>query len=462
MKRFHTLLIVASSLTATAQYQPPDPAGFEGIIVERYYVSDANDAADTDGGVGLTPGAVTYRIFVDLKPGYKFITLGGFVDHPLEIATTTSFFNNDDRGEAWGRSIPAQHLNKNTVAIDTWLTVGGASTLHWGILKDEDPDGSVVGGSNNNGGSVGVPLLSNTDPSMGLPLTTSDGLLNLGTPPPDVVSVGTAPDFLESGGGNSYSNDNFAFAVLGSVLGPTTSNRVLVGQFTTDGVFTFCLNVWVQIPDSLVCNDPNCHTFMEFYGELLPSDTSASTGYAGDRRFTHPTLCFDSSLLDCMGVYNGPAQPGTPCDDGDPDTSDDVYDANCNCVGEDCEGVLGGTALPGTPCDDGNAATINDTWQTTCLCEGVVGLNEQGASASMHVRPNPTRDLLWLEFSADNATTVRYELRDAVGRVLISQDLGVIASEWRGTIDMAGMSHGTYFLAVTTDRGTVMKRIVRN
>ncbi|MCB0774372.1 MAG: hypothetical protein KDB93_13475, partial [Flavobacteriales bacterium] len=35
---------------------------------------------------------------------------------------------------------------------------------------------------------------------------------------------------------------------------------------------------------------------------------------------------------------------------------------------EDCLGVPGGTALPGTPCDDGNPNTTGETWTVDCQC----------------------------------------------------------------------------------------------
>jgi hypothetical protein len=49
---------------------------------------------------------------------------------------------------------------------------------------------------------------------------------------------------------------------------------------------------------------------------------------------------------DCLGTPGGTALPGTPCNDGDPGTGNDTYDANCNCIGQqiDCNGVVGGTA----------------------------------------------------------------------------------------------------------------------
>ena len=45
-------------------------AQIEKIIVENYYISDANDATDTTGGQ-LQAGSKTYRIYIDLKLGSK-------------------------------------------------------------------------------------------------------------------------------------------------------------------------------------------------------------------------------------------------------------------------------------------------------------------------------------------------------------------------------------------------------
>ncbi len=36
----------------------------------------------------------------------------------------------------------------------------------------------------------------------------------------------------------------------------------------------------------------------------------------------------------------------------------------------DCAGAIGGSALPGTPCNDGNACTTNDVWSNNCQCVG--------------------------------------------------------------------------------------------
>ena len=46
--------------------------GLENIIVEKYYVSDANDTTQNSTGGVLPIGSVTYRIYADMLPGFKF------------------------------------------------------------------------------------------------------------------------------------------------------------------------------------------------------------------------------------------------------------------------------------------------------------------------------------------------------------------------------------------------------
>lgn len=73
-----------------------------------------------------------------------------------------------------------------------------------------------------------------------------------------------------------------------------------------------------------------------------------------------------------MGIAGGSALPGTPCDDLNFYTIDDLWDANCDCVGTlvDCNWDQFGTGWPGDMCDDGNANTINDMWLYPCNCSG--------------------------------------------------------------------------------------------
>ncbi len=98
VSRSHTLLmntfrpaiaafVLIASGTSNAQSILPDPDALEAVIVERYYQADANDAADEDGSAQLVEGAVTYRVFLDMKEGYELQILGGFPAHPMRSST---------------------------------------------------------------------------------------------------------------------------------------------------------------------------------------------------------------------------------------------------------------------------------------------------------------------------------------------------------------------------------------
>ncbi|MBK8612300.1 MAG: T9SS type A sorting domain-containing protein [Flavobacteriales bacterium] len=108
-------------------------------------------------------------------------------------------------------------------------------------------------------------------------------------------------------------------------------------------------------------------------GTALPG-TACDDGNANSSNDEYGANCVCAGTLpnDCLGVPGGPAQPGTSCDDGLATTGNDVYDANCVCAGQliDCLGVIGGTTLPGTSCNDNNACTLNDVYQANCQCAG--------------------------------------------------------------------------------------------
>jgi len=73
-------------------------------------------------------------------------------------------------GKALGRISEVMILTKIQTALDSWLTLGlatkKAAKTYFGVLKSLDTDGSVIVGSNNDGGSAVIPggLLSNSDP----------------------------------------------------------------------------------------------------------------------------------------------------------------------------------------------------------------------------------------------------------------------------------------------------------
>jgi hypothetical protein len=143
------------------------------------------------------------------------------------------------------------------------------------------------------------------------------------------------------------------------------------------------------------------------------------------------------------------------------ETTNDVYAADCNCVGEDCEGVLGGDALPGQPCDDGDPLTANDTWQSGCLCQGVVGVQENGGDMSVALYPNPTSDRVWLEVGGLAGERVSYVVSDLLGKRVLEADLGIRSGTWKGAVDLARAVPGVYILELRIGASVRTGRIIK-
>lgn len=223
--------------------------GLESVYVERYYVTDAVDAPNSSPPIPV--GAVTYRIYADMLPGYKFqlayaeASFAGSIAHPLNMTTTTEFWNHSASPATGLPGGNSTTIRANTRMIDSYLSVGGACTGFFGVPKSED-DGL------NNFVNTNVPqLLQNNAAQAGIPLTTQDGML-AGSPQPTAV-LGIDETLMGVFGDGSTNASSFSvpdgswYSLSGST-GPTSTNRVLIAQITTNGIFSFELNIQIGTP----------------------------------------------------------------------------------------------------------------------------------------------------------------------------------------------------------------------
>jgi hypothetical protein len=238
MKLLYTLL-----LSVIFYDQASSQNGLEKIIVEKYYVSNENDTSvDGDGGE-LPVNSVTYRVYIDMLPGYIFQAAFGVPGHELKIASTTRFFNNEDRGAKFP-TYSRNQAQTNTVMLDSWLSVGGGCKDYAGVLKSHDDGVNTIVNADG--------VLQNDDPRAGIPLTDQDGLVLMFAEPVTVLGffdadismfedVNTAP--IPS----VFSSMEGVWSSLNGSMGPdSVENIVLLGQFTTDGVFEFELNLQIR------------------------------------------------------------------------------------------------------------------------------------------------------------------------------------------------------------------------
>lgn len=255
------ILCLFSGVSALAQ--------IENVIVETYYISDATDATDTTGG-GLAEGSTTYRIFVDLKKGSRVKKIYGDQYHPIRINSTEEFFNNKADGKSFAKDFNKNRFQENTVALDTWLTISQMSQFgsktYYGVPKEDDRDGSFVGGPFNDGGSAGIAggLLSSSNSLAGIPLTRNDGIDTMVSAATSWASYGIV-DFVTQNDssifgslvpGNSFESYNAGLISSAGAIGvDREKNVVLLAQLTTKGQLSFELNLLVEQSDGVNTTD---------------------------------------------------------------------------------------------------------------------------------------------------------------------------------------------------------------
>jgi hypothetical protein len=288
MKILYSLVAILCMMNFSAYSQ-----GLEGIIVERYYETDAADEANAlDNGavVPLPAGSVVYRVFVDMADGYKFSQLFGTAEHPLTVNATADFYNDPSYGVTVNpATISANNIRKHTALIDSWFTTGGASNGKVGILKIEDTDGSVGNQhgvlANNPGGCYGLPI-NGTGAQDGMTPNSPTTYLV-----PNSLGISGALEALDQTAGNSILIDGGAIAALGGIVGPTATNRVMIAQFTVNGDITFALNV-----------------------QLVNVATGAAENYVASApiagELTHPSLTYNSNIAPTIALTS-PANGST-------------------------------------------------------------------------------------------------------------------------------------------------------
>ena len=180
-----------------------------------------------------------------------------------------------------------------------------------------------------------------------------------------------------------------------NVAGVVNGNTVTLGwTASTDNVlgyhvyrFISATQSWQRLTPEAVTGTTFTETLAGAGGDIrymvraLKLEQSASGSYYNLSIGASGQATGGAQALDCQGVPGGPALAGTPCDDGDPCTVNDAWDASCQCHGvlkdsdgdgicdawDNCPWVPGQV---GSPCNDGNPCTVNDVLNENCQCVG--------------------------------------------------------------------------------------------
>ena len=313
--------------------------GLQGIVVEKYYSTDAADGANAlaEGSITtLNTGTTVYRVYVDMAAGYKYSQIFGSNANNLKVNTTTNFYNDPNYGVTINPgTVSVNNIKKNTMMIDSWFTTGGVAVGKVGVLKSEDTDGSLGNTqgilANNAGGCFGLPINGSGAQDGFVASTTSTYLV------PNALGLASSLACLEgTTPGNSITITNGAIAALGGIVGATSSNMVLIGQFTTDGVFTFELNLQLVniatgLAENYVASNPTgsqlTHPSLTRGSNLAPTglacwqtatfnNQTCTYDITGTQPVQPTTACYQTATFtNCAWVLSGtqPVQPTLAC-----------------------------------------------------------------------------------------------------------------------------------------------------
>ena len=256
----------------------------DGIVVEKVHTAtqaehdqDVTDAITSP----ITAGAVTYRIWVDMATGAKLASVWGNNTHALKFSTTTNFYNNDNIG-----AIPTgTAVNKftGTANYDSWVTLGGNSKTTIATYQ-----GANV---------VKAPAV----------------ITNLGLPLSESFDTYPGPSFISNSGTYTTTNGEGASGQA-YANGTGTNNMILIGQFTTDGIFSYELNLQVTngtISENYAASDVQAGEFTNptLKGASTPNTLPfvALTAPTTSTVFTPATITLSATASDAAasGFVNG-------------------------------------------------------------------------------------------------------------------------------------------------------------
>ncbi|MBN1115974.1 MAG: T9SS type A sorting domain-containing protein [Bacteroidales bacterium] len=213
-KTIIALILLIGSFKIYSQSNISDyfTSGLERVIVEQIPVNPEIAALDAN----LSANAVTYRIFIDMNPVNGLsVVIGDGILGPMGIKTTTQFYNTSAPfGQSLGESTQAGYFNFAPQLIyDSYICVGGTMSDSIGVPRKYAPTGNVGG----------LPLTTTTTPGLDLSMFHN--------------TMSTANFEITDGAWSGVTK--------GGVRGPSSADStiVMIGQFTTDGIFSFYLNI---------------------------------------------------------------------------------------------------------------------------------------------------------------------------------------------------------------------------
>jgi hypothetical protein len=111
----------------------------------------------------------------------------------------------------------------------------------------------------------------------------------------------------------------------------------------------------------------------------------------------------------------------------------------------------------------GTTPTNNDyLWVDNLAFNGsVTGINNQESFLSdVTVFPNPSAEVVNINLNLKSEQKTSIELLDLSGKLILTKDLGLLQGDSKQSINITGISKGTYFVKIVADKGTEVRKII--
>jgi hypothetical protein len=221
--------------------------GLDGLYIEPYYQSNEMDNRAGNISGELKNNSKTYRVYLDLAPGYRFQAAYGTAAHPLTFHADAPFFNHAGIGNTYPNVIPERSLSKNITILDSWFTAGAAGERFLGVPKKLDLDDNLLSEK------FEENYLINNSKWMEYSLGERDGMHATDKLP--IVNLfqldSTLKNLMMVTRSNHLEINNGAWACLGKGsigLDSLGTNHILIAQLTTMGELDYSLNIMLGTP----------------------------------------------------------------------------------------------------------------------------------------------------------------------------------------------------------------------
>ena len=286
----------------------PNALPFEPTPADEGYCAELRVIAEHDAGD--LAGMTTYQVLLHTEHPTDFVSsVFGNVNDPLEVTTTTSFYQHP-LGAATPENVnPLLLTDFPELAFDSWVTIG----------LDGPADATAGENAASTVQSPGQTWVTTFDPGGGVP--------GAGIVMNDAVG---GVWYVLNGDANGY---------------PIADGTVLIGQFTTDGELGGTVNVQF-FPEG---DNINFITVsLPIGGNCVPVTTNPACTYP------------ESDIVDCEGECFNDLDGDDICDEDEvPGCTDstacnfdlDATDDDGSCLQLDECGVCGGSGIPDGDCD---------------------------------------------------------------------------------------------------------------